>query len=159
MKTHQSGSVLAISLVLLTAITLIAMMNMQRSGLHTKIVANNQHRATVFTAAECDNEQAFNQIRYANTEELSIAMDSPGQWITMDTVVTCNPLVTTLTQVQNVWNGNALGNPNTSRLRNTNSRGKNGAGVENFITRTIASLPNDMRSGQKVGISIDTPEQ
>ena len=54
---NQTGSVLAISLVLLTAITLIAMMGLQRSGLQTKIVANIQHDEMAFQAAS--NEQEF----------------------------------------------------------------------------------------------------
>lgn len=48
MKQHQSGSVLAISLVLLTMITIIALMGLQRSGLQNKIVANIQHKELVF---------------------------------------------------------------------------------------------------------------
>lgn len=57
MKQNQSGSALAISLVMLTAITLVAMMSLQRSGLQTKIVANIQHEEAVFLAAL--NEQEF----------------------------------------------------------------------------------------------------
>lgn len=159
MKTHQSGSVLAISLVLLTAITLIALMGLQRSGLQTKIVANSQHRETVYNAALSDIDETYSQIQAGNTQELSNAMDNPGQWVAFDTELTRNKHITVLTQVQHVSNGNALGNPNTSRLRNTNSRGKNGAGVENFISRSLASLPNDMLSAQQIGISIITPEQ
>lgn len=159
MKSQQSGSVLAISLVLLTAITLIAIMGMQRSGLQTKIVANIQHRETVFNAALSDIDEAYSQIQAGNTQELSNAMDAPQQWINFDTLITRNRHTSVTTQVQHEWNGNALGNPNTSRLRNTNSRGKNGAGVENFTARTLASLTNNMSSSQQIGISFVTPEQ
>jgi hypothetical protein len=48
MKQAQNGSVLAISLVLLTAITLLSMMGLQRSGLQTKIVANIQHKEAAY---------------------------------------------------------------------------------------------------------------
>lgn len=64
MKTHQSGSVLAISLALLTAITLIAMISLQRSGLQTKIVANILHQEKAFNASQ--NEQEFWHTQYAN---------------------------------------------------------------------------------------------
>jgi|TARA_B110000196_G_scaffold292816_1_gene280693 hypothetical protein len=48
---NQSGSVLAISLVLLTAITLLAAMNMQRSSLQTRITANTLHKEQNFNNA------------------------------------------------------------------------------------------------------------
>jgi type IV pilus assembly protein PilX len=48
MQNTQKGSVLAVSLVLLTAITLIAISSMQRSGLQTKIVSNLQHHEILF---------------------------------------------------------------------------------------------------------------
>lgn len=48
---NQSGSVLAISLVLLTAITLLAAMNMQRSSLQTRITANILHKEQNFNNA------------------------------------------------------------------------------------------------------------
>ena len=57
MKKKQSGSVLAISLVMLTAITLVAMISLERAALQTKIVANIQHEEGVFQA--CFNEQEF----------------------------------------------------------------------------------------------------
>ena len=56
MKRTQTGSVLSISLVLLTAITLIAMMTLQRSGLQTKIVANIQHDESAYNAALSEQE-------------------------------------------------------------------------------------------------------
>ena len=48
MPKKRSGSVLAISLVILTAITLISISSLQRSGLQTKIVANIQHQEQLF---------------------------------------------------------------------------------------------------------------
>ncbi len=60
----QSGSALAISLVILTAITLISISSLQRSGLQAKIVANIQHQEQLFNAAQSDQElwvTAFNQ--------------------------------------------------------------------------------------------------
>ncbi len=46
----QSGAVLAISLVLLSAITLLAAMNMQRAGLQTRIAANISHNEVIFNS-------------------------------------------------------------------------------------------------------------
>lgn len=66
--THkQSGSVLAISLVLLTAITLIAAMGMQRSGLQTRITANILHKELLFNTAMNEQEFWFNFLRTAGT--------------------------------------------------------------------------------------------
>ena len=76
MKTYQSGSVLAISLVLLTAITLLAITGMQRSGLQTKIVANLQHKETTFIAAQNILEDAYDSFQTSDTQVLSDAMDA-----------------------------------------------------------------------------------
>ena len=54
---NQAGSVLAISLVILTAITLISITTLQRSGLQSKITANTQHHEQLFTSSQ--NEQEF----------------------------------------------------------------------------------------------------
>jgi hypothetical protein len=62
MKRNQTGSVLAISLVLLTAITLIAMMGLQRSALQTKIVVNIQHQEQLFRTCANDQEHRFDKI-------------------------------------------------------------------------------------------------
>lgn len=70
MKQEQSGAVLAISLVLLTAITFLSMMGMQRSGLQTKIVANIQHQERVFNASL--NEQEFWFFQYASNPKENI---------------------------------------------------------------------------------------
>lgn len=81
MRKDQSGAVLAISLVLLTAITFLAMMGMQRSGLQTKIVANIQHKERAFNASL--NEQEFWFSQYAsnpkdNILQLINSTDSAG---------------------------------------------------------------------------------
>lgn len=64
MKQDQSGSVLAIGLALLTVITLIAMMSLQRSGLQTKIVANILHKERIFNTSM--NEQEHWNSQYTN---------------------------------------------------------------------------------------------
>ncbi|MEH6448049.1 MAG: hypothetical protein V7765_05225 [Oleispira sp.] len=63
----NSGSVLAISLVMLTAITLVALFSMQRSGLQTKIVANVQHVEMLFNTAMNDQEYWFMQLKVADS--------------------------------------------------------------------------------------------
>lgn len=60
MNNTQNGSVLAISLVLLTAITLLSMMGLQRSGLQTKIVANIQHKEAAFNADLSEQKAQLN---------------------------------------------------------------------------------------------------
>lgn len=63
----QSGSVLAISLVLLTAITLLAAMNMQRSSLQTRITANILHKELLFNNAMNEQEFWFFRLRTTDT--------------------------------------------------------------------------------------------
>lgn len=64
---RQSGSVLAISLVLLTAITLLAAMNMQRAGLQTRITANILHKEQLFNSALNEQEFWFERLRTTDT--------------------------------------------------------------------------------------------
>lgn len=65
--SKQSGSVLAISLVLLTAITILAVMNMQRAGLQTRINANISHREELFNTDSNEQESWVFQIKTAST--------------------------------------------------------------------------------------------
>lgn len=57
--TTNKGSVLAISLVILTAITLVSITAMQRSGLQGKMVVNIQHKEKAFHAANSELEEIF----------------------------------------------------------------------------------------------------
>lgn len=70
MKKHQSGSVLAISLVLLTAITIMALMGLQRSGLQNKIVANIQHKELAFRKASFTAEDEVFALNDLSDENL-----------------------------------------------------------------------------------------
>lgn len=63
MKNSQSGSALAISLVILTAITLISISSLERSGLQTKIVANIQHHEQLFNACNSEQEHWFSELQ------------------------------------------------------------------------------------------------
>jgi Tfp pilus assembly protein PilX len=72
--SQQSGSVLAISLVLLTAITIIAIMGIQRSGLQTKIVGNLQHKEGVFQASLSEQEFWFNTLRDTDNRQLLLQL-------------------------------------------------------------------------------------
>lgn len=63
----QSGAVLAISLVLLTAITLLASMNMHRAGLQTRITANILHQELLFNGALNEQEFWFFRLRTTDT--------------------------------------------------------------------------------------------
>lgn len=57
MYNRNKGSVLAISLVILTAITLISVFALERSGLQAKIVRNFQHTEMLFNSTL--NEQEY----------------------------------------------------------------------------------------------------
>jgi len=63
MQNSQSGSALAISLVILTAITLISISSLERSGLQTKIVANIQHQEKLYTACNSEQEHWFSRLQ------------------------------------------------------------------------------------------------
>ncbi len=71
----NKGSVLAISLVILTAITLVSITAMQRSGLQGKMVVNVQHKEKAFHAANSELEQIFEF--YLTQELASIALAGP----------------------------------------------------------------------------------
>ncbi|MFT7411241.1 MAG: Tfp pilus assembly protein PilX [Oleispira sp.] len=64
---QQSGSVLAISLVLLTAITVLAVMSMERAGLQTRITSNILHRELLFNSTMNEQESWFFLIKTADT--------------------------------------------------------------------------------------------
>lgn len=66
MRNKQSGAVLAISLILLSAITLLAAMNMQRAGLQTRITANILHKEQKADGALNEQEFLFFQIQNAD---------------------------------------------------------------------------------------------
>lgn len=63
----QSGAVLAISLVLLTAITILAVISMQRAALQTRITGNILHREMLFNSAMNEQESWFYQLKTADT--------------------------------------------------------------------------------------------
>lgn len=59
----QQGSALIISLVILTAITIGAVVAMQRSTLQVRMVGNMQHQQNVFNAAQSDLSALIDQLR------------------------------------------------------------------------------------------------
>ena len=153
MQSRQSGSVLAISLVLLTAITLIALMGLQRSGLQTKIVANIQHKERTYHAAYSELECIYESFRI-DSQSFSDAKDLAGADLNLGEACT-NPLapLAIINNLRLVDNGNALGNPNTSMIIDEKSRGSRGAGKLKFELETVATLPNQMTSNQFSGLS------
>jgi hypothetical protein len=158
MKSHATGSVLAISLVLLTAITLIAIMGMQRAGLQTKIVANIQHKEVAFNTAIGDIDKVYQDIQEGDTQTLSDAMNSPLNVATASSGINRNILFEVTTIISHLDPQLEAGKVVTSGLRNDNSRGKNGAGIEVFEIATSAILPNGSNSNQLVGMTILSPE-
>jgi len=81
MHTQQTGSALAISLILLTAITLVSITSLQRSGLQSRIVANSQHAEKDFHAINNDLEEKFEA--YANDEDAAAALTATTDLYTM----------------------------------------------------------------------------
>jgi Tfp pilus assembly protein PilX len=151
MKSHSAGSVLAISLVLLTAITLIAMMGMQRAGLQTKIAANIQHKENTFISAYTDLQKVYHDLQAGSSLEFSDAKRQGCSAISTD--IAHKRLIEASTTACHINTG-LEGKPNTSSLRDSNSRGKNGAGIESFEVESIATLPNNIHSDQKIRVNI-----
>jgi Tfp pilus assembly protein PilX len=89
---RQSGSALAISLVILTAITLISITSLQRSGIQTKIVANIQHQQQLFNAANSDQEHWFVQLRNSISGDNLLAQPLSAREIDADGTVTYAPV-------------------------------------------------------------------
>jgi len=67
MYNRNKGSVLAISLVILTAITLISVFALERSGLQSKIVRNIQYSEMLFHSAMNEQEFWTKQLRQAES--------------------------------------------------------------------------------------------
>ena len=86
MKKKQSGSVLSISLILLTALTIISMMSLQRSGLQTKIIANVQHNENVFHAALSEQEYWYIEYNLAGNANVLLfeVIQEAGQPLDLD---------------------------------------------------------------------------
>lgn len=158
MKTHQSGSVLAISLVLLTAITLIAIMGLQRAGLQTKISGAIQHYEAAFNCNLSELDWIFQDTQRGNTQALSDAMNSEKNTSTTSSNIQRNPFCNVVTNITHNEPTLGPGMATTSSLRNNNSRGKNGGGVQKFEITSTTSLPNRISSSQKIGTTFFEPE-
>jgi Tfp pilus assembly protein PilX len=158
MKQQQSGSVLAISLVLLTAITLIAVMNMQRAGLQTKIVGALQHREGDYNRVANENTLVIREMQDGRNQSLSDAMNSPSNTSTVLSLASQDPharINTTILHIEPTLNpGKAV----TSSLRNDNSRGKNGAGIQRFKITTRSNPTSGASSAQTIGSTVLSPE-
>lgn len=87
--TQQRGSSLVFSLVILTAITLGAIVAMQRSTLQLRMIGNMQHQQAIFNDTMSDLNTLFDGLRNANTanqilgdmiiaENISIANGNPA---------------------------------------------------------------------------------
>jgi hypothetical protein len=78
----QSGAVLAISLVLLSAITLLAAMNMQRAGLQTRITSNIFHKEETFNTVLSDQDTWFFDL--SNTDLSDPILSAPIRQFNLD---------------------------------------------------------------------------
>ncbi|CCK74765.1 MAG: hypothetical protein KBT75_00755 [Oleispira antarctica] len=73
----EKGSALIISLVLLTAITLISITSLQRTNLQTRIVANIQHTESGFNIVSSELEEIFVTYNSGSaTSDLTKALDT-----------------------------------------------------------------------------------
>lgn len=154
----QSGAVLAVSLIMLTAITFLAFMGMQRSGLQTRIVANIQQKEIVFNDAKAEFETAFGEYRDYSTQRLSDAIEKNGGSIPTNLDRKHFDKTQTTSSVKYLpVAASKGGQPVTSRLRNDYSRGQDGAGIEEFEVETLSKFDNGIASNQLLGINFYTP--
>lgn len=72
MLMQQRGSSLAFSLVILTAITLGAVVAMQRSSVQLRMIGNLQQQQSIFNAAYSDIGNLFTALRNGNTANLML---------------------------------------------------------------------------------------
>jgi len=169
MRSRQSGSVLAISLVLLTAITLIAMMNMQRSGLQTKIVANLQHHEMAFNQSTNIAESALNALQameYETKREFLVNAqrayyshkegNSASNEILYSTH-SSNPLITNSVTISHEPSRSIKEEYLTTGIRSQFSRGKNLNDIPRFELVANSRLPNGIQSTQAFGFN-STPK-
>lgn len=92
-NAQQRGSSLIISLVILTAITIGAVVAMQRSTLQVRMVGNMQHQQNVFNAAQNDLSSLIDQLRNSNNAKklLNISIQADNQNLDPSTTVTIEP--------------------------------------------------------------------
>lgn len=76
--TKSKGATLAVSLVMLTAVTFVAVLALQRSTLQTKMVANTQHSQQAFSIASSELAGNYDLIETSKlgTERLAAAMNN-----------------------------------------------------------------------------------
>lgn len=73
--SSNKGSALAIGLVILTAITLVSITAMQRSGIQGRMVGNIQHQEQAFHAANGELEEIYQF--YATQASATVALSEP----------------------------------------------------------------------------------
>ena len=158
--SKQSGAVLAISLIMLTAITFVAVLGMQRSGIQSKIVSNIKIKAITFNESKSTNEGAFEHYRKESTKNLSLVMNkktnNAGERImpnnlTRD-IAAGFEVSSSIAHLPTFGTQSGLF-PKTSALRDTFSRGTSG-GTERFRLNAIASLKGASRDDQGMPIGI-----
>lgn len=168
MYSKQKASALAISLILLTAITLISITSLQRSGLQTRIVANNQHAEAGFNAANSELEEMF-RAYITDNDAVSALSESIDSFIMDNGKKKYVP--TPKTGVVSTYQTTTQNRPLTVDLNNTvRHTGKSpftagysqgGFATYGFNVSTTARAPNNGRilSSQSIGVEFIGPAQ
>tara|TARA_B110000196_G_scaffold318032_1_gene332486 strand:- start:2010 stop:2540 length:531 start_codon:yes stop_codon:yes gene_type:complete len=173
MKIYQSnqqlkekGSVLVISLVLLTAITLISITSLQRTNLQTRIIANVQHSENGFNIANSELDEIY--LTYlsnsASTKDLTNALDN----FTLDAndKKVFNPQTSSLvssykTKIANKPNSIDVTSQITHKGQPTFTSGYSIGGITTYIfeVQADANAPNNgyNLSSQSMGIKVIGP--
>lgn len=169
MKQHQSGSVLAISLVLLTAITITALMGLQRSGLQSKIVANIQHKELAFRKSSFTAEDeivAIDARPYQDKRELLLSAQRAYYANKKDNSVPNASVYSRQDSLSNyknkvmessitlLYKEPTIGGDEgkiTAALKGQFSRGQNIVDIPRFELIASVQIPNGMQSAHAIG--------
>lgn len=152
----QQGSVLAISLVMLTAITIISAMSMQRSALQTRITANIQHKEAVFAAAMDEQEFWFRTYRTAgrndpilSTPSETFQLDGIGGRIYTPVPLADSGNIPNFIQVTNniTYLSATPGDTALAEGEEPNNRINNHLEIRSVITMTNRIFTSDQRTG------------
>jgi len=80
---HARGAALIVTLMLLTATTMVALVSLQGAGLNIKMVNNTQSKESVFQVAMSELETNFNRVRQDTAllaeAAFSVAMNDSGE--------------------------------------------------------------------------------
>lgn len=172
---QQRGSSLIFSLVVLSAITLGAMVAMQRSTVQLRMIGNMQHQQALFNAAYSDINTMLEGLRSYSTastilnsiildEKASLAAGNPIGTVRKDpyrySVLNQPPLGKTVGSTTNVLRMLQLPTETPNSLKVTEGSSAGTMAPYHFASNVIAvDVNNNARSAQEAGFYYLAPAQ